>query len=128
MTKTANPDLARSCTDLVLLTLLQQEPMYSYQILTTLQDRGNGEFRFKRPFWGSFRILAKKDRLSTGEHQVRAGRSITLTIREAANLFGLVRFQGDSRPIVGATVTVRVAGKETIQRRRTEKTRASLDK
>ena len=48
MTKSANPDLARSCTDLVLLTLLQQEPMYGYQILTTLQDRGNGEFRFKQ--------------------------------------------------------------------------------
>ena len=48
MTKGGNPDLARSCTDLVLLTLLQQEPMYGYQILTTLQDRGNGEFRFKQ--------------------------------------------------------------------------------
>mgnify|MGYP002056895072 CR=1 FL=1 len=48
MTKSANPDLARSCTDLVLLTLLQQQPMYGYQILTTLQDRGNGEFRFKQ--------------------------------------------------------------------------------
>ena len=35
MTKSANPDLARSCTDLVLLTLLQQQPMYGYQILTT---------------------------------------------------------------------------------------------
>ena len=30
MTKSANPDLARSCTDLVLLTLLQQEPMYGW--------------------------------------------------------------------------------------------------
>ena len=58
MTKSANPDLARSCTDLVLLTLLQQEPMYGYQILTTLQDRGNGEFRFKQ---GTLKLLVATD-------------------------------------------------------------------
>lgn len=48
MTSDGNRDLARSCTDLVLLTLLQQQPMYGYEILTKLQDRGNGEFRFKQ--------------------------------------------------------------------------------
>ena len=48
MSPNANADLARSCTDLVLLTLLLQRPMYGYEILTTLQDRGNGEFRFKQ--------------------------------------------------------------------------------
>ena len=40
-------DLVRSSTDLVLLTLLTQRPMYGYEILTTLQDHGNGQFRFK---------------------------------------------------------------------------------
>ena len=48
MTPKADSDLARSCTDLVLLSLLLKRPMYGYQILTTLQDRGNGEFRFKQ--------------------------------------------------------------------------------
>ena len=33
---------------MVLLTLLLKQPMYGYEILTTLQDRGNGEFRFKQ--------------------------------------------------------------------------------
>ena len=31
----------------MLLTLLRQEPMYGYQILTALKDRDNGEFQFK---------------------------------------------------------------------------------
>ena len=48
MTPKTEADLARSCTDLVLLSLLLKRPMYGYQILTTLQDRGNGEFRFKQ--------------------------------------------------------------------------------
>ena len=48
MNPNADADLARSCTDLVLLTLLLRRPMYGYEILTTLQDRGNGEFRFKQ--------------------------------------------------------------------------------
>ena len=47
MSPNANADLARGCTDLVLLTLLLQRPMYGYEILTTLKDRGNGEFRLK---------------------------------------------------------------------------------
>lgn len=41
-------ELVRSSTDLVILTLLQDKPMYGYEILVTLSDRGNGEFRFKQ--------------------------------------------------------------------------------
>ena len=48
MTKAFPPDLVRGCADLVLLTLLTQRPMYGYEILTTLEDRGNGGFQFKQ--------------------------------------------------------------------------------
>ena len=48
MSPKTDADLARSCTDLVLLSLLIGRPMYGYEILTSLQDRGNGEFRFKQ--------------------------------------------------------------------------------
>jgi DNA-binding PadR family transcriptional regulator len=41
-------DLVRSSTDLVILSLLRDRPMYGYQILVTLADRGNGEFQFKQ--------------------------------------------------------------------------------
>ena len=41
-------DLVRSSTDLVILTLLRDRPMYGYEILVSLADRGNGEFRFKQ--------------------------------------------------------------------------------
>ena len=41
-------ELVRSSTDLVVLTLLMERPMYGYEILVTLADRGNGEFRFKQ--------------------------------------------------------------------------------
>ncbi|MDG2123268.1 MAG: helix-turn-helix transcriptional regulator [Verrucomicrobiales bacterium] len=41
-------ELVRSSTDLVILTLLLARPMYGYEILVTLADRGNGEFRFKQ--------------------------------------------------------------------------------
>ena len=41
-------ELVRSSTDLVILTLLRDRPMYGYEILVTLADRGNGEFRFKQ--------------------------------------------------------------------------------
>ncbi len=41
-------ELVRSSTDLVILSLLKDRPMYGYEILVTLADRGNGEFQFKQ--------------------------------------------------------------------------------
>lgn len=41
-------ELVRSCTDLVILALLRDRPMYGYEILVNLSDRGNGEFEFKQ--------------------------------------------------------------------------------
>ena len=41
-------DLVRSSTDLVILALLGDRPMYGYEILVSLTDRGNGQFRFKQ--------------------------------------------------------------------------------
>jgi DNA-binding PadR family transcriptional regulator len=41
-------DLIRSSTDLVILALLRDRPMYGYEILVSLADRGNGEFEFKQ--------------------------------------------------------------------------------
>jgi PadR family transcriptional regulator PadR len=41
-------DLVRSSADLVILALLRDRPMYGYEILMTLTDRGNGEFQFKQ--------------------------------------------------------------------------------
>lgn len=41
-------ELVRSCTDLVILSLLRERAMYGYQILVTLVDRGSGEFEFKQ--------------------------------------------------------------------------------
>lgn len=41
-------ELVRSTTDLVILTLLRDRPMYGYEILVSLADRGNGEFRFRQ--------------------------------------------------------------------------------
>ena len=41
-------ELVRSCTDLVILALLRKRPMYGYEMLMTLADRGNGEFQLKQ--------------------------------------------------------------------------------
>ena len=41
-------ELLRSSTDLVVLTLLGERPMYGYEILVTLSERGNGDFQFKQ--------------------------------------------------------------------------------
>ncbi|BCX47980.1 DNA-binding protein YwzG [Haloferula helveola] len=41
-------ELVRSSTDLVILALLRDRPMYGYEILVSLSDRGNGEFEFKQ--------------------------------------------------------------------------------
>ncbi|MFK7851413.1 MAG: PadR family transcriptional regulator [Akkermansiaceae bacterium] len=41
-------ELIRSSTDLVILALLRSRPMYGYEILITLVDRGNGEFQLKQ--------------------------------------------------------------------------------
>jgi PadR family transcriptional regulator PadR len=48
MAKTFPPDLVRGCAELVLLTLLLRKPMYGYEILTTLEERGNGGFQYKQ--------------------------------------------------------------------------------
>ena len=47
-TSNFSSELVRSSTDLVILTLLRDRPMYGYEILVTLADRGNGEFQFKQ--------------------------------------------------------------------------------
>lgn len=41
-------ELVRSSSDLVILTLLRDRPMYSYEILVTLESRGNGDLHFKQ--------------------------------------------------------------------------------
>ena len=41
-------ELVRSSTDLILLSLLRSRPMYGYEILVSLADRGNGQFQFKQ--------------------------------------------------------------------------------
>jgi PadR family transcriptional regulator, regulatory protein PadR len=41
-------ELVRSCTDLVILALLRDRPMYGYEILISLADRGEGEFQFRQ--------------------------------------------------------------------------------
>ena len=38
-------DLVRSSADLVLLALLAEEPMHGYQLLTSLGEKGSGDFR-----------------------------------------------------------------------------------
>lgn len=48
VTSRFSTELVRSCTDLVILALLGQRPMYGYEILVTLTDRGSGEFEFKQ--------------------------------------------------------------------------------
>jgi len=72
--------------------------------------RENGEFRFKKPYLGRHRPTARKDRRHSGEVLPRAGRAVTLKLAETAEVFGLVRFRDDSRPIAGALVRVRSAG------------------
>ncbi len=41
-------DLVRSCADMVILTLLGEKPMHGYDILVSMGDRGDGQFRFKQ--------------------------------------------------------------------------------
>lgn len=41
-------ELVRSCTDLLILALLGNRPMYGYEILVNLSERGNGEFEFQQ--------------------------------------------------------------------------------
>ncbi len=45
---TFSAELMRSGADLVILTLLREEPMYGYQVLVSLAERGNGQFQFKQ--------------------------------------------------------------------------------
>ena len=46
--KAFSSELVRSSTDLVILALLGERPMYGYEVLVSLADRGNGEFAFKQ--------------------------------------------------------------------------------
>jgi len=101
------PDEAES---LYPLSAPPERPPANDRPIATETTRENGEFRFKKPFFGRHRVLARKDHLSSGERTIRAGRSVSLTLRESADLSGLVRFRDDSRPIEGATVRVRAAG------------------
>ena len=41
-------ELIRSSTGLLILTLLRDRPMYGYEILMTLENRGNGDLKFKQ--------------------------------------------------------------------------------
>ena len=41
-------DMVRSCADLVILTLLMEKPMHGYDILISMSDVGDGQFRFKQ--------------------------------------------------------------------------------
>lgn len=41
-------ELMRSCADLVILTLLKSRPMHGYDILVSMGDFGDGQFRFKQ--------------------------------------------------------------------------------
>ncbi|PQO35423.1 PadR family transcriptional regulator [Blastopirellula marina] len=41
-------DLMRSCADLVILTLLQNRPMHGYDIFVSMENIGDGQFRFKQ--------------------------------------------------------------------------------
>ena len=41
-------ELVRSSADLIVLSVLTIRPMYGYEILVSLADRGDGQFRFKQ--------------------------------------------------------------------------------
>jgi DNA-binding PadR family transcriptional regulator len=41
-------ELVRSSADLILLSVLRTRPMYGYEILVSLADRGDGQFQFKQ--------------------------------------------------------------------------------
>ena len=45
---TFSAELMRGGADLVILTLLREQPMYGYQVLVSLSERGNGQFLFKQ--------------------------------------------------------------------------------
>ena len=49
MTKaTFSSELTRSCTDLVILTVLSRQPMHGYDILVSMANLGDGQFRVKQ--------------------------------------------------------------------------------
>lgn len=45
---TFSTELVRSSADLILLSVLTIRPMYGYEILVSLADRGDGQFQFKQ--------------------------------------------------------------------------------
>ncbi|MCO6044049.1 helix-turn-helix transcriptional regulator [Aeoliella sp. ICT_H6.2] len=46
--KEFSSDLVRSCADMVILTLLGEKPMHGYDILVSMGDLGDGQFRIKQ--------------------------------------------------------------------------------
>lgn len=46
--KDFSSDLVRSCADMVILTLLGDKPMHGYDILVSMGDLGDGQFRIKQ--------------------------------------------------------------------------------
>ncbi|QEG41965.1 PadR family transcriptional regulator [Roseimaritima ulvae] len=41
-------DLIRSCADMVILTVLRSRPMHGYDVLQSMGEFGDGQFRFKQ--------------------------------------------------------------------------------
>ncbi len=41
-------DLIRSCADMVILTVLRNRPMHGYDVLVSMGEFGDGQFRFKQ--------------------------------------------------------------------------------
>jgi DNA-binding PadR family transcriptional regulator len=68
-------ELLKGSTDVLLLSLLSQQPMYGYQIIKELEKRSQGYFRFKEgtlyPALHRLEVgglaLAKWERLPTGQ-------------------------------------------------------------
>lgn len=47
-TASFSSDLIRSCADMVILTVLRKRPMHGYDILMSMGEFGDGQFRFKQ--------------------------------------------------------------------------------
>ncbi len=63
----ARRDLIKSSSDSLLLSLLEQQPMYGYQIVKELEERSQGYFKFKEgTLYPALHRLEKSD-LITGQ-------------------------------------------------------------
>lgn len=48
VTSDFSTELVRSCADMVILTLLGEKPMHGYDILVSMGNLGDGQFRLKQ--------------------------------------------------------------------------------